>query len=156
MSNSNHMSISHRLAVIAMHSKFFCYLSSLGGNFGHPTPILTPGRFFSKSITSSLGQSKGSHQNWSWLVEYFLDILLTDTHTDTHTDTQTHRSIPINPTQRRWRGFNQDTFTPLLILWCWNAIMIGADFTSGLQTNFSSCIYTCIYKSLGYKFERCR
>ena len=44
VSNSNQMSISHRLGVIAPR-QFFSYLLSLGPNFGPPTPTLTPGRF---------------------------------------------------------------------------------------------------------------
>ncbi len=62
---SNNMSISHRLAVIAA-QKFFSYLLSLGGDFGSPTPTLTPEIFFfwSKSnITSSLAQMEAFQQN---------------------------------------------------------------------------------------------
>ena len=48
VSNSNYMSSSHHLGVIATR-KIFSSLLSLGPNFDPLSPILTPGRFFSKS-----------------------------------------------------------------------------------------------------------
>ena len=41
-----------------------------------------------------------SSQKWSWLVQYFLDILFTDIHKGTHTDMR----ITINLAQRSWVG----------------------------------------------------
>ncbi len=54
VSNSNYMSKSLRLGVIAT-QKLFSYLISLGQNFGHPTRTLNPGPFFSKSNLFFLG-----------------------------------------------------------------------------------------------------
>ncbi len=56
VSNSDYMSNSNRLGVIATLKKFY-YLLPLGPNFDHPPPrpTLTPGRFFSKSDHFFLG-----------------------------------------------------------------------------------------------------
>ncbi len=86
VSNSNYMSNSYRLGVIATRT-FFSYLLSLVPNFGPPTPTLTPGRFFSKSNRFFLGHREGSHQKWSWLVKYFLRYLV---HRHTHRHTGKH------------------------------------------------------------------
>ncbi len=61
VSNSNYMSNSHRLGVIAT-GKMFSYLLSLGPNFDPPTPTFTPRRFFFQNrITSSLGPRDATH-----------------------------------------------------------------------------------------------
>ncbi len=67
VSNSNYMSVCHRLEVLDT-QKLFSYLLSLGPNFEPPTPTLTPGGFFSKSNHFFPGRRKAATKNkTNWL-----------------------------------------------------------------------------------------
>ncbi len=62
VSNSNYMSNSHRLGVIATR-KIFSNLLSLGPNFDPPRPTHTPGQFFIQNrMVSYLRQREDLHQ----------------------------------------------------------------------------------------------
>ena len=86
MTNSNHMSISRRLAVTTIRKKSYKSpknLLSLGSNFGQPTQTLTPGRFFSKSNGFLLGSDRRPPPKMKLIASiFFLDTLLTDMCTD--------------------------------------------------------------------------
>ena len=91
VSNSNYLSNSHRLGVIAIR-KCFSYLL-LGPKFDtytrphyHPYPATI---FFQNRITLSLGPREASHWKWSWSVKRFLRYVVNrhkDTRTDAHSD----------------------------------------------------------------------
>ncbi len=104
-SNSNHMSISHRSAVIGTPKCFTCLLL-LGWNFGPPTLTLTQGQFFSQNlITSSLSQREASTKNEADFLNTFWDILHTHTHTDAHECHNKSRPAQLAGFNFAWWGF---------------------------------------------------
>ncbi len=105
VSNSNHMSISHRFNKRRyIHLKIFSLFLIIGPKFCPtpypPGPPLSQGNISENQITSSLGHREGSHQKWSWLVKYFLSYVV-NRRTDTGR-TDGHKKWAINP----WRGLN--------------------------------------------------
>ncbi len=73
VSNSNYMSNSHRLEVIATR-KIFSYLLSLGPNFASIRPTLTPGRFFSKWNHLILGSEGRLQPNMKLIGEILFEL----------------------------------------------------------------------------------
>ena len=96
MHNSNHMSISYRLPVIATQF-FFSYLLSLK-NFKTPLPHPYPGQddFSQNQITLSLGQKEGSHQKTEFIAYILFEIFCyqTDRHCNRQTDIQEYHEKP--------------------------------------------------------------